>query len=447
MKFYIKAMAVFLILSLIAVPLFTGCNRGEDNGDGDETTEEAAPPEEPKPHKVGFVYRGAVENSTHNLLWENARSQLERNLGVETCYVEDVFVQNFREAVELLVSHDVTVVVSTSHSFENAVRSVALDYKDIDFISLGGEGTLSNLTIFNPLLYQPANVCGLAAAFNAVSPVIGIVADARMYNCAGVINAYIQGKKEYLTTRVETRINYVSSTNETEVKRAIDDLVEQGHDVIMLYMSTDYGIKYCEEIGVRVIAYAGNLPELAPNNYITGFYFNVDSYLTEQVRFIQNNSFQPTTRYGGLDSGHARMIRLNPDETIVDPVTERLTNALYKGIVEHDMVFMGEIIDNQGQLQVESGVVLTQKEALTIAWLDFSVREHPTRFSDPVEHPAIVPLVVRGEWDKSVVSSAPDDEQSTEEPPSTATTVATTAATTAAETTTAEPDETTTQAA
>ncbi|MCL2072151.1 MAG: BMP family ABC transporter substrate-binding protein [Oscillospiraceae bacterium] len=390
-----KIASILLILSLISlIPLFSGCNNGSaKNGEEDIGNGEIVP-EEPTIHKVGFIYRGSVGNSTHNLIWENGRIQLERNLGVETYYIEDVFVKNFMEAVELLIERGVTVIVSTCHSFANITERAANENRDIDFISFGGKTAQFNLASFQPLLYQPANISGLAAALNTDASSIGIVADNRMFNSAGVINAYIEGAKDVLEPNLTTYVNYVSSDSEREIRQAVDDLVSKGNDVIMLYLGSDYGIKYCESIGVNVVAYSGNLPNLAPDNYITGFYFNVDSYLTEQVRFIQNDIFFPQVTVGWLETGSSQLIRLN--STVSDETVE-LTELLFSSLIRNDRVFMGQIIDRFGTVQVEHGVTLSYTDVLAIDWLDASASgNNVTSFTEPVAEVALIPLVVKG---------------------------------------------------
>ena len=401
MKKYNKFIALFMIISLIFAPLFTSCDKGGD-GAGDETTTTEEVAEEPIVHKVGFIYDGTVANSAYNLIWEDARAQLERNFGVETGYVENVFVSNFEDAVRLLSERNFTVVVSTSDAFKPIIVKTAELFKKIKFISFGGEKLSANLTTFEPLIYQPANICGMAASYNTNSEVFGIVSDPVIFNHEGVINAYIRGVKDFVERGGDFHVNYVNSFIEADVKKAVDDLVEKGIDVIMLYLYTDYAIKYCESLGVKVVAFSGNLPDLAPQNYITGFYFNVTSYISEQVMYIINDMFFPEHFVGDLGSGHARMINLNTDENVVSPGTKMFTDALYKRMLTNDQVFKGQIFDNFMNIQVEHGYTLNYREVLEMKWMEFSVGGNIKGFSDAVTEIPYSELIVRGEWKDGV---------------------------------------------
>jgi basic membrane protein A len=381
-----------IMLAVMLIFTLTACNTGEGLDIPIPEVEE----KEPFVPKVAFVYSGTIDNSAHNNIWETSRRALEKNLDIDTYYMENVFVQNFHEAVEILAKDDFNVIVSTSHVFANGVERASQEYKDVNFISLGGEKTLGNVTIFNPLLYQPAYIAGLAASVNTESDSIGIVADDVMFNAEGVINAYIEGAKMTFSN-LETYLNWAASESEEEIRAAIDDLVEKGHDLIMLYLNSDYGIKYAEEIGVKVIAYSNNLPEIAPRNYVTGFFYNVNSYVTEQVRFMQNDDFIPNRVYGSMATGHSSLIGFNADEDVVDPITRTLTDGLIANIVgnSNDGVFVGSIVDHFGRTQVEHGASLDYKEALKIKWLEYSTIARIGIFTKAVEDPPISPLEIR----------------------------------------------------
>jgi basic membrane lipoprotein Med (substrate-binding protein (PBP1-ABC) superfamily) len=422
-KNHTKILAFFLGLTLMIMPFFTSCDRdGGENGENQTTTTT----EEPEVIiKVGFIYRGTLADSAHNLMFEAARFQLERNLGVETCYIESVFVSNYMEAVGVLHGRDVNIIVSTCPMFANITNRAAVEFRGIDFISFGGQTTMPNLTTFRPLLHQPAHVSGLAASFNSVNENFGIVSDTTMFNHEGVINAYIGGIKDLIGRDINAPVNYVNSHVREDVESAINDLVfNQGVEVVMLYLNSDYGIKHCERNNIKVVAYSMDLPALAPNNYIMGYYFNVIPYLTEQVQFIKNKMFTPTQTIGGMASGHTGLTQLNDNEEIIDPYTKVLTDLLVKELLIKDNIFSGLIRDNFGNIQVEYGYTLSETEILDVKWMELSATRIQ-RLSMPVTQIQFVPLIVRGEWGNTIpdhvlqpIATNESDEPSGQDEPS-----------------------------
>jgi basic membrane lipoprotein Med (substrate-binding protein (PBP1-ABC) superfamily) len=419
-KYLLKGLARTLVLAALLALALTACGGGGDGEASDSEPDDAEPPE--PAIKVGFIYNGLLENGTVNKIFDGARLQLEKNLGVETCYIEGVLVRDFPKAVDTLKEHDVNVIVSCSDYFANSCDKAAGENVDIKFISFGGASSSANLTSFKPLLYQPANVCGLAAAITGTYGSVGVVADHRMFNCAGVVNSYILGAKLLGQANLNVSINWASSDMPEDTAAAIDDMVGQGNDVIMLYQSTDYGIRYCEENGIKFIAFGGNLTEIAPNNCVSGFYFNVNSYITEQVRYIQNDMFKGSVTQGEMKAGYTRMTPLN--EAISDyDYTKRLTDLLFDEIAkrESDGIFKGEIKDNFGKIQVPRGVTLSPGDVLEMSWMEISVLNNLKRFSDSLTEDRLISsdFIVRGEWPEPPPETDGDGDSASDAEPDT----------------------------
>jgi basic membrane lipoprotein Med (substrate-binding protein (PBP1-ABC) superfamily) len=399
MKIFKRLTAILLaVLLMFVMPvMFTGCDDPPEDVQPDTVapTEPATP--EPLSPRVGFIFSGSVSGSAHNRMWNDARLTIERQLGAETYYVENVFLRNFDEAVHMLVSSDVDVIVSTSHFFATLAEREAAKNRNITFISHGGSMSSVNLATFQPLLFEPVHIAGFAAAYNVGVGVhsIGVVADSRMYNVEGVINSFILGAKMNFRTGVDVHVRYVNSRSEQEVRQAFDELRSRGVDTVLCYLETDFGITYAEQRGIHVVGYASNIAELAPNYHVAGFYFDVNLHLTELVSMVQTETLQPRSLLGSMASGHVKMSPLNSNPETVDPEVARLTEAIRKRVIDgHSPIFADEIRDNHGAVQVPNGAFLNAREILSIQWLEFSVGNRFVNLTVPPIDLDIVPLVI-----------------------------------------------------
>jgi basic membrane lipoprotein Med (substrate-binding protein (PBP1-ABC) superfamily) len=395
-----KLLAVLLALMFViaaTVPL-TGCNSDDDDKEpaapGDDPDEE-----EPKIQRVGFIYAGRIEGSAHNRMWEDARLALERNLDVETYYIENVFVVNFQEAADLFATKGIDTIVSTSHYFTKMVQEAARTHQDVKFISFGGRDVLSpNITSFQPLLYQPAHVAGFAAARNVSDGIgdIGVVVDPRMFNLYGVVNSFIKGARQYFTNGVRVHVREIYSGHESEARDALNEFRSLGIDTVLCYVDTHYAIRYAEQIGMKVVGYANNIEQLAPNYHIAGFYFDIRSYLTEVVAMLYHDNFAPRATYADMLSGRVGMSELNPNTEIIVAATHRnageIRNRVLNGTAS---IFRGEIFDNHGTLQVPNAANLSSHEILDIGWWEFSIGSRHLRVLEPRPSPPVVPLRIR----------------------------------------------------
>ena len=341
-------------------------------------------------YKVGFVYSDELENGTTREMFEIARGQLKKTLGLETCYVENVLVSDFSEAVNVLQDDGCNIIVSCNPKYANAVEKEAKSSKSY-FINFGGRNTSANLTGFGGQLYQTAAVCGIAAAHNTTSNVVGIIADPGAYNVYGVVDGFVLGASE-IWNYADVRLDWAWSNSESEIEAAVDDLISQGCDIIMSYMETDYAVKYCEGKGVKVIANSYYLPERYPDYYISGFFFNFSTYLVDEVRSIVNDNFNPEIYSGDIASGMIRLLNFGINsETGTEDICDKLYNYIKEG---KDKVFTGEIKNTDGTVMVEKGQSMSFENILKINWLVQGIRKTGT-FTEINENPVSSDLEIK----------------------------------------------------
>ena len=381
MKFK-KFIAVFLCV-LMGLTLFSACGDGAgmDFGGLFDPNEEVDP--YPLDTKVGFIYNSEVGTNPLNAIFEIGRDQLERTLGAETCYMENVRLTQFEEAAERLIANGCDVIVAASSVFNSAVVLTARKYTDVYFISFGGSDQAPNLASIQPLLYQAANVSGLIAAYNTNSNQIGIVADSGMYNAYGVANAFALGVRELNYSQIDLHLNWALSVNFHDTRAAVLDLVEQGCDIIFVYQSEDFATWLCEELGVTVIGFGYNVPDIAPENYLTGIYMNLNSFLIDKVR---NYMYGNTAAFGdhvrrGLHHGTVSWLGINNNIALQGSweIAELLTEQIKD---ERSTIFGGEIRDRDNVVRVEKGTVMMVQQIFTIKWLASNIVTEKN-FSEP----------------------------------------------------------------
>ena len=385
----------FLSLILAGCLIFTGCSGG-DGEDAEETTTtepyvtvtdengEAVTDEngevvtsiitlEPqeKVLNIGFIYPGTAGGDAVSEVFETARIQAERVLGANTCYIENVLVSQFEDATAKLVSSGCNVIVGTSSRYAHAIYDEAKANSKVYFISFGGTETSYNLANFQGEMYKTAYVSGLAAAYNSNSNKLGVVADPSALSCYNIIDAFVLGAKDLTDDDTDVRVNWAWGNRDEENKAAIDDLVAQGCDVIFTATYSKYAVKYCETLGVKVIGISYNMPELAPENYITGCFYNVTTFLIDMLRDYRYNTYGAVTYIAGIKEGAVRLVDFNEN---CKEGTVEICDVLYQLCSSGSApVFKGEIRDNLGNVKVEKGATLTGGEIITVDWLEESV--------------------------------------------------------------------------
>ena len=404
-----------LSLILAGCMILTGCS---GDGDGDEaeststepyvtvTDDEGNPvtdengeavtsiisliPEE-KELNVGFIYPGTAGGDAVSQVFEAARAQAEVVLNANTYYIENVLVSQFEDATAELVSSGCNVIVGASSRYANVIYDEARANSKIYFISVGGTKTSYNLACFQGEMYKAAYICGMAAAYNSTSNILGIVSDPAILSCYNIVDAYVLGAKELTEGSTDVRLNFAWGNNDDENRQAIDDLIAQGCDVIFTATYSRFAVEYCEAKGVKVIGMAHNMPELAPQNYLTGCFYNVTIFLIDMLRSVRYNTSQSVTYVGGINEGAVRLIDFN--ESCKEGTVE-VCDTLYQLCASgRAVIFNGEIRDNQGHVKVEKGTILEARDILNVNWLEERITEVKD-FCAPVVEPVQSDLVI-----------------------------------------------------
>lgn len=405
----------FLSVLLAGCLLFTGCSGESDpetstttdpntyitvtDENGEAVTDEngdtvtSIVPLEPveKELVVGFIYPGAAAGNAAADYFEAARGEAQRVLGAKTYYVENVLVSQFEQATAALVDKGCNVIVSTDARFANAVYDEAQANKKVNFVSFGGIKSLGNLACFQGEIYKTSYVCGLAAAYNSESNVLGVVADPSVLSVYSLIDGFALGAKELTESNTDVRVNWAWGNRDSETKAAIDNLVSQGCDVIFAASYSKFAVEYCELIGVKVIGMFYNMPELAPNQYISGCFCNLNIFLLDVLRSVRYSTSGVGIYKGGIKEGAVRVVAINEK---AKEGTKEITDKLYELCAEDKAaVFTGEIRDSSNTVKIQKGKTLSKEEICAVDWLEHSIKAENS-YCRPIEMPSETELVV-----------------------------------------------------
>lgn len=369
MKLNIKRL--LSIMLCCGIMIFTGCNNGDtssdtssgstteetDDGTGEDTT--------PQPIKVGFIYNGIISENDYASNFEEIRQDIIEKTEIETCYIEGVNVADFEEAVKILSENNCTMIVSTSHKYTNAMTQTAKKYTNINFINYGTKGVGGNMSSFEGKIYQAAYLAGTAAAFNSENEKIGIVADPTLTLSRAVINAFTLGSQFVYQNG---SVNVAYAITKDEIYGAVDQLVEEGCDIIMGYTVTDDVVKYCEKLGITVIGnHTQKEGESEYKHLLMTFDYNWGDYLLKQMKLYKREEWVPTSMSGGV---FEKVVSYSPVASWAKTGTAEIIDTL-KSYVNNGkaQIFKGEIQDNKGNIQVMRDKVLTDDQITSMEWL------------------------------------------------------------------------------
>lgn len=378
-------------LALVMTLSFAGCSGGSDD-DSSSSSDTSGEEEPEKIHKVGYIFReSASELSFAGQICEQ-RERASNRSSMETCYIENVPLSQFEDAVAALSAEGCTEIVACSPTYLNVVNSsVAKKYMNLNFICFGDLTDGRNISAYSEDPYQGAYVAGLVASYNSKTKKIGVVADSALPGTYPVINAVQLGT--LMVNDGGAKVYVAGAEKNSEIEEAIDALLENGCDVIVCYTNSGHSADYCQKKGVKFI---GNLDytdyEQEYSKMLMYFYCRRDDYFLAQFKSMKLNTWVPDEFVGEMGNNvvnvsSALSEAANGTQHLIDAIVPLLTSGSAK-------VFKGPLKDTNGNTRYLELETMTIKQIDTMDWFVQGVRR-VGNFRKPVPDPLLSSLEVK----------------------------------------------------
>ncbi|MGM0380057.1 MAG: BMP family ABC transporter substrate-binding protein, partial [Bacillota bacterium] len=340
----------------------------ETETESNETETESNETETSDKLTVGFVYVGPVGDGGWSYAHDQGRKYLEEKLDVETLYVESVSDQDasIESEIRNMVDQGAKVIFATSYGYMNYVEKMSKEYPEVKFFHCSGYKTTDNMANYFGRIYQPRYLSGIVAGMKTESNKIGYVAAFPIPEVIRGINAFTLGAKS-VNPDVTVEVNWTSTWyNPGKEKESAVALLDKGIDVIAQHQDTAGPQQAAEEYDAFSIGYNTSMKEMAPDAYMTAPVWNWGPYYVDQVKNVMNNEFESHSYWKGLGDNIVELDELT--ELAPEGSREKVQMAK-EAIVNGDFeVFQGPIKDQDGNIKIEKGESLSDKEMLEMEW-------------------------------------------------------------------------------
>ena len=181
--------------------------------------------------KVGFVYVAPVGDMGWTWAHDQARQALEKDLGVETTYVENVPEgPDAERVIRDLAQKGYNPIFTTSFGFMDPTINVASEFPDTNFVHISGYKTADNVSTVFGGIEEARYLSGLVAGSMTESNILGYVAAFPIPEVIRGINAFAQGARE-VNPDAEVRVVWTNTWFDPQVEReAAEALLDGGAD-------------------------------------------------------------------------------------------------------------------------------------------------------------------------------------------------------------------------
>lgn len=363
-KRYFWARIFSAVLALIMTLGFAGCNGGAEDSSSSESSDTSGDEEAAEPHKVGYIFRETIDGDSFASQISQQRTRASNRSSVDTCYIDNVTVSDFEEAVKVLSEAGCTDIVSCSPTYANVLTSVAKKYLNLNFISFGSFTGSINVSAYNESLYQGAYIAGFVAEFNSKASKIGVVADTALPGAVAVVNAVELGAQ--LNQDGGAEVFAAGAEKDNEIEKAIDTLLAKGCDIIVCYTNSNHSAEYCQKKGVNFIGcldYSESANEYP--NMIMYFYSQRDSYFLAQFKSMKMDMWENDEYIGDMGNG---VVNVSEALNAADG-TQKLIDAILPPMTSgRARVFKGPLKDTNNNVKYLETDEMTDYQIENMDW-------------------------------------------------------------------------------
>jgi basic membrane lipoprotein Med (substrate-binding protein (PBP1-ABC) superfamily) len=330
----------------------------------------AAPTEAGPCLTIGALYGGPITDAGYNQAMHEAVMAIKSKIDcVKIIEAENVPDEaGATTTMENMIQQGAKLIFATAFNHQYPALDLSKKYPDVKFEHAGGWEMGPNFANFFGKPPDGWYLMGQAAGKMTKSNKLGFVAAFPLGWTSTFINAFEEGAKS-VNPKAETTVAYTFAWGD-RAKEAdtTNSLINQGVDVVTMHVdSPSTVISTAESRGAYSIGYQ-NLAaqQFAPEYWISGTGFTLGDKLTWLASTVLDGSWKPIFLRCGIADGCMAIAPFGPKvpQDVQDLVAQTKTDLESGKLV----VFKGPIQDQNGNVKVAAGQVLTDDAMSSVDW-------------------------------------------------------------------------------
>lgn len=316
---------------------------------------------------IGFVYVGPVGDGGWTYAHNEGRLVLENELGVKTLYKETVAEDaEVKTVITGMIDQGASVIFATSFGYMEYIDQLAKEFPDVTFLHCSGYTSAENFNNYFGRMYEPRFLSGIVAGLKTETNKLGYVAAFEIPEVIRGINAFTLGAQS-VNPDVEVEVVWTHTWYDPATeKEAAKALIDGGADVIAQHQDTAGPQQAAEEAGVFAIGYNTDSRDKAPSAYMTAPVWNWGPYYVDQVQKVIDGTWTSVNYWGGMADGVVAIDTLTDNAPAeAKKVVEESAQKIISGELHP---FAGPVYDQNGELKVAEGEVMSDGDMLGMMW-------------------------------------------------------------------------------
>ncbi len=281
--------------------------------------------------KACFVYVGPIGDFGWSYQHDQGRQQVEKDLGVETAYLESVPEgADSERAMERFARSGCNIIFTTSFGYMDPTNKVVGRFKDVKFEhATGYKREHANVSTYSSKFYEGRYVQGQIAAKISSTGVAGYIASFPIPEVVRGINAFILGAQS-VNPDYKLKVVWVNTWfdpgKEADAAKA---LIDQGVDVITQHTDSTAPMQVAAERGIKAFGQASDMIEFGKETQLTSIIDDWGPYYVERVKAVMDGNWEQQDVWHGMDHGNVVMAPFTnmPDDVkaLAEATTAKIT--------------------------------------------------------------------------------------------------------------------------
>jgi basic membrane lipoprotein Med (substrate-binding protein (PBP1-ABC) superfamily) len=392
-KLYYPLLVIFLCVTLLLAACGTSndqdMNNNEanntemDNDEADNTeandTEADDTADEGPCLIIGALHGGPITDAGYNQAMHESIQQIKENIPcVEIIEAENVPEEaGATSTMENMIQQGAGMIIATAFNHQYPALTLSEQYPEVIFEHAGGWEMGANFANFFGEPPDTWYIMGVAAGLMTETNKLGFVAAFPLGWTNTFINAYTLGAQT-VNPDVETIVAFTFGWGDSAKEAdATNSLINQGVDVITMHVdSPSTVLSTAESRGAYSIGFQSNAAQqFAPENWISGIGYTLGGKLTWLASTVIDGTWEPIFLRCGIADGCMEMAPFGPN--VPQEVQDQVLQVKADIEAENIIVFAGPIVNQDGEIAVAEGEVLTPDLMSAVDWFVLGVTGSP----------------------------------------------------------------------
>lgn len=319
--------------------------------------------------KVGFIFLGPIGDYGWTWAHNKGREAIDAALGdkVETIYTENVPEDaSAIPAIRDLCNAGCKLIFTTSYGYMDQTIEVAKEFPDVKFEHCTGFKRSDNVSTYNSKFHEGRAVLGTIAGMMSKSGTLGYLGSFKVPEVVLGVNSFLlaaQKKNPAATLKVVMIDSWFDPPKEAA---ATDTLINLGCDIVTTHTDSPAALQILEQKGLYGFGQGADMSTFAPNAHLTAIEDIWGPYYVQRAQDMLDGKWTSMDTWDGVKEG---TVVISPYSAKVPDDVKAEADKIYKGYADGTFdIFTGPIYDQDGNLKVKEGEVMSLGDLAVIDW-------------------------------------------------------------------------------